>query len=393
MVHARHGFERIGERFGIAANLAARTYALQVCRDLSTSLMLREEDFDELFVGATVATRFREDVLVLEHLLAILFAELLEQLGGFRKSASVQLTQVRSAEPFAQFRIDNQRAPQYPMLAHEVLGRRDILTGAILSPVRLGGLRRRIGWQQSAPCIHQHSSTQGGHERDGAAPIQIFHMQHVGSLSALAPPRRLVLLLVIAERFLKTTEDLGRRFEHGLELGFVDFLHVLAKMIRDLLQAALHFLGMVSWVFFLCCLGWHEGLLHWVARIKLDQGERRAMERVPTATSTIGQVFLIFLRLGLTSFGGPLAHLGYFREEFVSRRQWFDDRSYADLVALCQFLAGPASSQVGWPSACRGQAMALLLPRGPGSRWPTHHSFQPALRRPSSIGAYSTLQY
>ena len=58
-------------------------------------------------------------------------------------------------------------------------------------------------------------------------------------------------------------------------------------------------------------------------------------------------VFLIFLRLGLTSFGGPIAHLGYFRDEFVMRRQWLTDRSYADLVALCQFLPGPASSQVG----------------------------------------------
>lgn len=58
-------------------------------------------------------------------------------------------------------------------------------------------------------------------------------------------------------------------------------------------------------------------------------------------------VFLIFLRLGLTSFGGPIAHLGYFRAEFVTRRQWLTDRSYADLVALCQFLPGPASSQVG----------------------------------------------
>lgn len=58
-------------------------------------------------------------------------------------------------------------------------------------------------------------------------------------------------------------------------------------------------------------------------------------------------VFLIFLRLGLTSFGGPIAHLGYFRDEFVTRRQWLSERSYADLVALCQFLPGPASSQVG----------------------------------------------
>ncbi|MFA5631674.1 MAG: chromate efflux transporter [Porticoccaceae bacterium] len=59
------------------------------------------------------------------------------------------------------------------------------------------------------------------------------------------------------------------------------------------------------------------------------------------------QVFLVFLRLGLTSFGGPIAHLGYFRTEFVERRRWLDDRSYTDLVALCQFLPGPASSQVG----------------------------------------------
>lgn len=58
-------------------------------------------------------------------------------------------------------------------------------------------------------------------------------------------------------------------------------------------------------------------------------------------------VFLIFLRLGLTSFGGPIAHLGYFRDEFVTRRRWLAERSYADLVALCQFLPGPASSQVG----------------------------------------------
>src|SRR5690554_5998106 len=55
----------------------------------------------------------------------------------------------------------------------------------------------------------------------------------------------------------------------------------------------------------------------------------------------------IFLRLGLTSFGGPVAHLGYFREEFVTRRGWLSERAYADLVALCQFLPGPASSQVG----------------------------------------------
>ncbi|SDJ38406.1 chromate transporter [Pseudomonas delhiensis] len=58
-------------------------------------------------------------------------------------------------------------------------------------------------------------------------------------------------------------------------------------------------------------------------------------------------VFLVFLRLGLTSFGGPVAHLGYFHQEFVVRRRWLGERAYADLVALCQFLPGPASSQVG----------------------------------------------
>lgn len=58
-------------------------------------------------------------------------------------------------------------------------------------------------------------------------------------------------------------------------------------------------------------------------------------------------VFAAFLKLGLTSFGGPIAHLGYFREEFVARRKWLDDRVYADLVALCQFTPGPTSSKVG----------------------------------------------
>src|ERR671930_732768 len=60
-----------------------------------------------------------------------------------------------------------------------------------------------------------------------------------------------------------------------------------------------------------------------------------------------GEVLLVFLRLGLTSFGGPIAHLGYFHDEFVVRRRWLDEKTYVDLVALCQFLPGPASSQVG----------------------------------------------
>lgn len=59
------------------------------------------------------------------------------------------------------------------------------------------------------------------------------------------------------------------------------------------------------------------------------------------------EVLLIFLWLGLTAFGGPIAHLGYFKEEFVHKRRWLSERNYADLVALCQFLPGPASSQVG----------------------------------------------
>ncbi len=63
--------------------------------------------------------------------------------------------------------------------------------------------------------------------------------------------------------------------------------------------------------------------------------------------SSVTTVFLTFLRLGLTSFGGPVAHIGYFHDEFVVRRKWLDERAYADLVALCQFLPGPASSQVG----------------------------------------------
>ncbi len=61
----------------------------------------------------------------------------------------------------------------------------------------------------------------------------------------------------------------------------------------------------------------------------------------------MAEVFLVFLRLGCTSFGGPVAHIGFFRQEFVQRRRWLSDAAYADLVALCQFLPGPASSQVG----------------------------------------------
>jgi len=90
-------------------------------------------------------------------------------------------------------------------------------------------------------------------------------------------------------------------------------------------------------------------------------------EQAPVATTELAQnqsggsffeVLRVSTRLGLTSFGGPIAHLGYFHEEYVQRRKWIDEQSYADLVALCQFLPGPASSQV---SIAIGIARARLL--------------------------------
>ena len=66
-----------------------------------------------------------------------------------------------------------------------------------------------------------------------------------------------------------------------------------------------------------------------------------------SGVSRLLEVFLVATRLGLTSFGGPVAHIGYFRVEYVERRKWLDESTYADLVALCQFLPGPTSSQVG----------------------------------------------
>tara|TARA_R110000868_G_scaffold33587_1_gene121721 strand:- start:23604 stop:24794 length:1191 start_codon:yes stop_codon:yes gene_type:complete len=84
----------------------------------------------------------------------------------------------------------------------------------------------------------------------------------------------------------------------------------------------------------------------------------------------VSEVFRVFLLLGLTSFGGPVAHLGYFRTELVDKRRWLSDAAYADLVALCQFLPGPASSQVGfglglmragWPGALAAW-LAFTLP-------------------------------
>jgi chromate transporter len=87
------------------------------------------------------------------------------------------------------------------------------------------------------------------------------------------------------------------------------------------------------------------------AKVASEVREMATREQIPAPHELAGgnwlEVLAVFLRLGLTSFGGPVAHLGYFREEFVRRRRWLDDKSYADLVALCQFLPGPASSQVG----------------------------------------------
>lgn len=79
---------------------------------------------------------------------------------------------------------------------------------------------------------------------------------------------------------------------------------------------------------------------------------------------SVGEVFRAFLKLGLTSFGGPVAHLGYFRDELVVRRRWLDESTYADLLALCQFLPGPASSQMGF-------ALGLLRAgwRGAAAAW------------------------
>ena len=108
-------------------------------------------------------------------------------------------------------------------------------------------------------------------------------------------------------------------------------------------------------------------------RAHLDSSQTRIDDRIthrrqlrnPGIVGLIaGAVIMILLAFGLTSFGGPIAHLGYFRDEFVARRKWIDDAGYADLVALCQFLPGPASSQVGF-------ALGMLRggPLGAAAAW------------------------
>jgi chromate transporter len=89
-------------------------------------------------------------------------------------------------------------------------------------------------------------------------------------------------------------------------------------------------------------------------------------DRPVSTRKNLGEVGRAFFKLGLVSFGGPVAHLGYFREEFVHKRHWLDDNAYADLVALCQFLPGPASSQVAFGLGMQraGLAGALLASLG-----------------------------
>ena len=79
-----------------------------------------------------------------------------------------------------------------------------------------------------------------------------------------------------------------------------------------------------------------------------EANDRDPVSKNGSVRGSPGEVFRVFLKLGITSFGGPIAHLGYFRDELVVRRRWIDEAGYADLVALCQFLPGPASSQVGF---------------------------------------------
>lgn len=119
----------------------------------------------------------------------------------------------------------------------------------------------------------------------------------------------------------------------------------------------------------------------------MSDAEPRPEIAHPEQVGGVFEVFGAFLKLGLTSFGGPIAHLGYFREEFVARRKWLDERAYSDLVALCQFLPGASSSQVslalglgraGWAGAFAAwlaftmpSAIALILFAYSVERWAT----------------------
>jgi chromate transporter len=99
-------------------------------------------------------------------------------------------------------------------------------------------------------------------------------------------------------------------------------------------------------------------------RLDADGDDTVVDHRPSEGTGNAGEVFRAFLKLGLTSFGGPIAHLGYFRDELVVRRKWVTEEGYADIVALCQFRPGPASSKVGF-------ALGLLRggPLGAAAAW------------------------
>ena len=88
------------------------------------------------------------------------------------------------------------------------------------------------------------------------------------------------------------------------------------------------------------------------------------------------RVLAVFLLLGCRSFGGPVAHIGIFRHEFVARRGWLSERAYADLVALCQFIPGPTSSQVGmllgWRQAGWTGLLAAWAPNMSPFPWQSH---------------------
>ena len=112
-----------------------------------------------------------------------------------------------------------------------------------------------------------------------------------------------------------------------------------------------------------------------------------AHSATPAERSSVGEVFLVFLKLGLTSFGGPVAHLGYFRDEFVARRKWLDERAYADLVALCQFLPGrPAARSASRSGICaRARGRARRMDRLHAALGPRSRRCSPTVSRRSAM--------
>src|SRR5512138_1189316 len=116
----------------------------------------------------------------------------------------------------------------------------------------------------------------------------------------------------------------------------------------------------------------------------MRQAMRTALHEEDKARGSALEVLVAFVKLGLVSFGGPAAHLGYFHAEFVERRRWLDDRAYSDLVALCQFLPGPSSSQIGiglgragwsgaiaaWVGFTLPSALAMILFAYGVAHWP-----------------------